>query len=169
MKKGKKYEFTGETKYFQGHLLRRIRYTQKFSAVSLGELGGWIEHEDNLSHEGNCFVKQEAMVFGNAKVIQNAWIFANSIVKDNAIIKNDAVLDEEVVVGADTVVAGHAWIGGDSTVYFYQNVEDDNMENIFGKTEISSCNIEATGTIIDCDIISTKLYGHLNLKDLQDF
>ena len=169
MNNGRKYEFTGETKEFQGHLLRRIRYTEKFSSVSLGELGGWIEHEDNLSHEGNCFVKQEAMVFGNAKIIENAWIFANSIVKDNAIIKNNAVLDEEAIVGADTVVAGHSWIGGDSTVCFYQNVEDDNMENISGKTEISSCNIEATGSIVDCNLILTNLSGHLTLKETFEF
>ena len=45
---GLKYEFTDETKNYEGHLLHRIR------RLSDSKLGGWIESEKNLSQEGNC-------------------------------------------------------------------------------------------------------------------
>lgn len=53
----KKYEFTGETKviedfYGQTRLLRRIRAICDFGRIKKGELGGWIENEKNLSHDG---------------------------------------------------------------------------------------------------------------------
>lgn len=52
----KKYEFTGETKeirlLFRTATLHRIRATVAFGIVEVGDLGGWIEKEENLSHEG---------------------------------------------------------------------------------------------------------------------
>ena len=53
----KKYEFTGETKIVDGITLRRIR------RLSDGLVGGWIESERNLSHEGESFVYSEAIIF----------------------------------------------------------------------------------------------------------
>jgi len=43
-----KYEFTGETMNYECHTLHRIRW------ISDGEIGGWIEKEENLSQDGNC-------------------------------------------------------------------------------------------------------------------
>ena len=55
----KKYEFTGETKeiklLFRTAVLHRIRATVSFGFVKIGDLGGWIEKEENLSHEGKAF------------------------------------------------------------------------------------------------------------------
>lgn len=48
----KKYEFTGECKVYFGVTLRRIKSLIDFSDVKKGELGGFIEKEENLSH--NC-------------------------------------------------------------------------------------------------------------------
>ena len=56
----KKYEFTGETKeirlLFRTATLHRIRATVAFGIVEVGDLGGWIEKEENLSHEGKAWV-----------------------------------------------------------------------------------------------------------------
>lgn len=56
----KKYEFTGETKIRCGITLHRIRALKDFGVVCAGDIGGWIEKESNLSHEGNCWVYGEA-------------------------------------------------------------------------------------------------------------
>lgn len=64
----KKYEFTGETLEYGGKTLRRIRAVRDFGNVKSGELGGWIESEENLSHSGN------ARVFGNARVSSESEI-----------------------------------------------------------------------------------------------
>lgn len=74
----KKYEFTGEVKSLFGHTLHRIRATVAFGDVSAGDLGGWIEKEENLSHNGNAWVYGEARVCGEAHWLGIACIGSRS-------------------------------------------------------------------------------------------
>jgi hypothetical protein len=78
----KKYEFTGETKeirlLFRTATLHRIRATVAFGIVEVGDLGGWIEKEENLSHEGKAWVCGDAEVWGNAKVCGDAEVWGNA-------------------------------------------------------------------------------------------
>lgn len=60
----KKYEFTGETKEFLGITMRRIRAIKSFGDVKAGDIGGWIEKDSNLSHDGNAWVSGDARVYG---------------------------------------------------------------------------------------------------------
>ena len=79
----KKYEFTGEVKVVYGRTLRKIRAAIAFGYVKAGEDGGWIEKEENLSHEGNAWVCGNAKVWGDAKVWGNAWVWGNAEVCGN--------------------------------------------------------------------------------------
>ena len=76
----KKYEFTGETKtvpfLFKDVTLHRIQAITNFANVVAGELGGWIEKEENLSHKGGAWVCGDACVYGNAVVSENAEVFS---------------------------------------------------------------------------------------------
>ena len=78
----KKYEFTGETKeirlLFRTATLHRIRATVAFGIVEVGDLGGWIEKEENLSHEGKAWVWGNAEVCGDAEVWGNAKVWGNA-------------------------------------------------------------------------------------------
>ena len=74
----KKYEFTGETKqvgFFGNITLKRIRATMEFGIIKIGDLGGWIEKEENLSHKGNAKVYGNVEVWGNAKVYGNVEVW----------------------------------------------------------------------------------------------
>ena len=62
----KKYCFTGETKQLNSAVLHRIQALRDFSNVKKGDLGGWIEKEDNLSHDGTAWVRGNACVSGNS-------------------------------------------------------------------------------------------------------
>ena len=77
----KKYEFTEETKNIytmdKEITLHRIRALQSFDEVKTGDLGGWIEDERNLSHNGNCWVSGNGRVFGNGRVSGNGRVFGN--------------------------------------------------------------------------------------------
>lgn len=64
----KKYELTTECKEFLGRKLYRIKALTSFSDVKEGDLGGWIEKEENLSQEDNAWVYDDAMVYGNAEI-----------------------------------------------------------------------------------------------------
>ena len=74
----KKFEFTGETKtislFFRTATLHRIRAVAEFGLVKVGDLGGWIEKEENLSHEGKAWVCGDAEVWGNAKVFSASHV-----------------------------------------------------------------------------------------------
>jgi hypothetical protein len=64
----KKYELTTECKEFLGRKLYRIKALTFFSDVKEGDLGGWIEKEENLSQEGSTWVYGNATVYGNAEI-----------------------------------------------------------------------------------------------------
>ena len=76
----KKYEFTGEVKLWFGRTLHRIRATVSFGEVDAGDIGGWIEKEENLDHDGN------AWVYGNAQVYGDAWVCGNARVCGDALV-----------------------------------------------------------------------------------
>ena len=63
----KKFELTAEfvTNVF-GKKLFRIKALVAFGDVEKGELGGFIEKEDNLSHDGDAWVYGNAWVYGDA-------------------------------------------------------------------------------------------------------
>ena len=70
----KKYELTDEKKQIAGRTLFRIRALRDFYDVKAGDLGGWIESENNLSYSG------DAWVFGDAWVSGDAWIFGQGAI-----------------------------------------------------------------------------------------
>ena len=80
----KKYELTTETLQFAGFTLHRIKALKDFGSVKAGELGGWIESEENLSQADNAWVSNNAKVFDNAKVIDNARVYGDAKIYCNA-------------------------------------------------------------------------------------
>ena len=79
----KKYEFTGETKVSKanevgggkdGIVLHQIRAIRDFGEVKAGDLGGWIESEQNLSHQFNSWVDANGEIYGNILLADNAYI-----------------------------------------------------------------------------------------------
>ena len=71
----KKYVLTKEKKVEFGLTFFRIKANVSFGIVAKGELGGWIEKEDNLDQEGNAWVSGNARVYGNAHC-EFGWYFA---------------------------------------------------------------------------------------------
>lgn len=84
----KKYELTNEYIIYLEKKLYRIKALKNFGNVEIGELGGYIEKEDNLSQYGNAWVYGDTRVFDEAIVKDNAIVFGNDRVKDNAITTN---------------------------------------------------------------------------------
>lgn len=112
----KKYEFTGEEKVVDNHTLHRIRALRNFGMVKAGDLGGWIESEDNLSHDGYAWVYGEALVDGNAFVEGNARVGGNARVSGNAHVTGEALVSDAAWVYGGSQVEGYAYVGGDARV-----------------------------------------------------
>src|SRR5574344_2137177 len=84
----KKYELTTESKEYYGRKLFRIKALVSFGNVKEGELGGWIEKEQNLSHFGNAWVGGNAQVYESARVWQDAQVYDDAVVFGNAWISD---------------------------------------------------------------------------------
>ena len=69
----KKFELTTEfiTNMF-GKKLFRIKALVEFGNVKAGELGGYVEKEENVSQDGNAWVS------GDARVSGNAWVYGDA-------------------------------------------------------------------------------------------
>lgn len=69
-----KYVLTDETRIIgNGRVVHRIRATRDIildgqKIASDGELGGWVECADNLSHDGDAWVSDNAWAYDNAWV-----------------------------------------------------------------------------------------------------
>ena len=96
----KKYELTNETKEFYGMILHRIRALKDFGRVRAGDLGGWVEKEDNLSQFGACWVYENAKVYEDAMVYGSAWVAENALVYEDAeVYENAKVYGSAVITG----------------------------------------------------------------------
>lgn len=81
----KKYKLTEETLEIDGHVLHRIMALRDFGDVRKGDFGGWVENEDNLSHDDDCWVYNNAQVYGEARVCGEAVI---KKISDYIVFKN---------------------------------------------------------------------------------
>ena len=104
----KKYELTNETKTLAGGtVLRRIRALRDIPrfGVKAGELGGFVEEENNLSQDGDAWVFCDANVYGNAWVSGDAEVYGNACVYGDAEVSGDAKVEN----GHDYFVAKNTW------------------------------------------------------------
>ena len=73
---------------FLGHKLFRIECIKELRDVKVGDLGGYIEKEENLT--GYAWVYGNAKVFGNAEVSGDAWVSGDAKVSGNAKVYGNA-------------------------------------------------------------------------------
>ena len=112
----KKYELTDETIKWYGKTLHRIKALKDFGNIKEGDLGGYIEKEDNLSHNNDCWICGNAQVFGNAEVYGNAQVFGNAEVYGNTQVFGDAEVYGNAQVFGSADVFGNALVFGDAEV-----------------------------------------------------
>lgn len=70
----KKFVLTENTKKFFGVTLYQIKAVRAFGDIEEGELGGWVEKEENLNQSGNAWVSGNALVSGDARVSGDAIV-----------------------------------------------------------------------------------------------
>ena len=92
----KKYKLTERYIERVGVKLFQIQALVAFGTVVAGELGGYIQSEECLSHSGNAWVygnaqvSGDAQVYGNAQVTGDAQVYGNALVSGNAQVSGDA-------------------------------------------------------------------------------
>lgn len=166
----KKYKLTNEIINVDGYTFYRIEALRDFSDVKKGDKGGFIENEENLSQNGDCWVYNDAKVFDNAKVYDNAKVCDNALVYDNAEIHSNAqVLGYAQVynnakVRGNAEVCNNAEVYGDAKVYHnavvYGYAKVCGYAGVYGDAEVSG-NVEVFGNAEirgDAEITSNSDY-----------
>ena len=188
-----KYEFTGEQKEVVSsdgttHIVRRIRcliYIRRHG-VKPGDLGGWIENEDNLYQNAtDAWVAGEAIVFDKAKVISDALVCGNAQVYHYATVCGSAIVtDDAKVFGVTYEVSGSQYasincstINGDAIVSdrakIYGSIKVHGFTRVFGDAELSGyAEISGFARVFDHAKVSdsakiyenAEVYGHASIK-----
>ena len=127
---GKKYKLTDETINLNGVTLYRIEALKYFGEIKKGDKGGFIESENNLAHEGDAWVSDNAHVYGNACVFNNAHVYGNAFVSGYAQVYGDAFVYGNAWLYDNTRVCGYARVADNARVYGDANVCDDS--SVFG-------------------------------------
>ncbi|MGF7158093.1 hypothetical protein [Bartonella heixiaziensis] len=156
----RKFALTNETRVFGKHVLYRIKALKDFADIKEGTLGGFIEKESNLSHDGNCWVYDEALVFKNGHVYENARFFGKAVtcghiygharvydnaivagyIYDNAHVYGKAIIYDNAYVYDNARVYENARIANNVHVYENANIHGIAVirENVGGSTKIKT-------------------------------
>lgn len=115
--------------------LHRIRALSDVrSGVVKGDLGGYVQNEDNLSQEGICwifddaiacessFVDQQATVSGTAVIRGSALVSGRAMIRQNAVVDDHAIVMDGFVK-AQAHVAGNAAITASSVTGAWPHIE----------------------------------------------
>lgn len=102
--------------------LRRIRATRdilggidgNFVMVKKGSLGGYVMNESNLSHEGPCWIYDNAIVKNYAKVLDSASIFGTSLMCHESIARGNAGIYDNARLKGSSVIQDNALISGNA-------------------------------------------------------
>ena len=127
MRKVKKFKLTSEFIVdISGVKLFRIKALIEFGNVKAGDLGGYIEKEENLSHMGNAWVSGNAQVSGDARVFGNAQVFGDARVFGNAWVSGDAWVSGNAQVSGDKDYAyAHGFGSCNRTTTFFRLKDGD--------------------------------------------
>lgn len=120
----KKYQLTKTTRVYNDKTLYQIQALQGIPmyGVRKGALGGFIESEENLSQEGNCWLHKEAVIMDNARVQDDAVVHSHSYITDNAIIGDScyicsaAIISDNAKLGTCTVVEDGGRVFGNAVL-----------------------------------------------------
>ena len=100
-----------------GIVLHRIECVNAFSNVKVGEKGGFVEKEENLSQYNNCWVYENARVHGDACVFGNARVYGDARVYENARVFGNSRVHGDALVCGDARVFGNSVVCGDACVF----------------------------------------------------
>ena len=134
----KKYEFTDATiTLSSGNVVKQIMALVDIGDdVKAGDLGGYIESEKNLSHNGDAWVCDYAKVYGNANVCNNARVYNNAEVYDEAAIRHNARVFGNAKVFGNATVYRKAMVYGNAELY--ADVRVFGNAKVYGNAEVFS-------------------------------
>lgn len=161
-----KYQFTGKTKplFLEDQFgepysikVHQIQAVRSFGNIVEGDIGGWVARgsrdergrEPNLSHQGNCWIADDAIAFGRAEVKGNAILCGNAVARGHAVLAGNAVVQDHATIRNYALVTDEATVGNWTII--------GGVVNVFGRAKLC------------CRINDGQKYSHVSdLVTLRD-
>lgn len=164
----------------------RIEALQDFNDVKVGDLGGFLEREDNLSFEegDNSWVYDDSVVYGDSVIEADSIIYKDGMIKDSHVLNGSRVaydstvedsLIQETQVQSSNIkdtesfssTVGQANIEGSKLVFSV--IGDTKMKNTFiESSETSYGSIIEDSHIEDRTLRDVRYLGHDTRLELND-
>ena len=143
----------------------RIEALRSFENVNKGDIGGFVDSDMNLSHDGTCWVSDSARVSGDARVSDSARVSGDAEVSDSAWVSDSAR------VSGDAEVSDSARVFDSAQIFDSARVSGN--ARVFGIFKTGNCpvyvgtkhNVSYSGIINDEHYISIGCIT----KSLQDW
>lgn len=169
-----KYCILEERKGFLNKEVNRIMAIRSFLVrghipVIMGDTGGFVEKEENLSQKGKCWISGDSVALDDSRIsgdsylhghvltIGNATVSGNAFIKDNCSVTGDVVIDGNVFMNGNSHVSGKSKVTG--------NVHLITGVRVTGKSVLDG-NIKLSGVI---NVRNSKLTGDVNLSGYYSF
>lgn len=149
----------------------RIQANKDFGNVKVGDLGGYVTNEENLSHEGYCWIADNAMVADQARVFDNAQVCENAFVCNKVRVFGNSKIFGSAIVKHHVRVFGNGRVSGNATVQDFATVFG--CGRVFGSSivggQVSVCGEAhvAGEAVVDGDIViggQTRIAKAANIK-----
>ena len=121
----KKYEITNiaHPHYPWLHRIRALRDVRE--DVHAGDLGGFVQSEENLSQEGQCWIA------GNAIVAEEAYVYGDAILWDHACVRGCVAISGPSRIGGNAIIEDYAII---TAGYVHGNVHISGNAKLFANS-----------------------------------
>lgn len=158
----RKYEVTdiAHPEYPWLHRIRALRDIGE--TVRKGDLGGYVQSEDNLSQQGNCWLFGNAISCENAVIRQNAVALGNAVIRGSAFVAGSARIEDQAVIEDNAIIlagcielnariSGYARINANPVTNHFPFVSRDAVVygEVSGKVDICGHAVILPGAKID--------------------
>lgn len=136
----RKFELTDISTVVEQRTVHRIRALRDFSNVKKGDIGGYVESENNLSQKGNCWIYDDAIAMNDSLVQDNAIMRFHSIIKDFVILKDNAEMRNRSSANGSCYIRDFAKLCGSAKIMVNVDVSGNSRVSdwaeIMGKFQI---------------------------------
>lgn len=166
----KKYQLTGDSRLHDYHLdgkkqqvkLWQVVALRDFSDVNAGQLGGWVENEDNLSQRGNCWIYgSESVVYGGSSVNDDAQIHGSSTLCHQAHISGQSIVEQSLVSGECRIFDAARILNGSQVIAVRGlTADDDTLLQIYGNATVNASRIVHQAQVFGNAIVNNAFIEH---------
>ena len=150
-----------------GRKVNRIKALRDFGTVKAGTIGGFVEADDNLSHDGLCWIADDAMALDRSRVSRDAQLRDRArisdwaAITDRCVVCDDARLQDSVFAYDDTIIGAQSVLAEVVTVYGNAVIRCHPRFSVSGKTRLP--NLRGQAIIRE----NAQLEGSISVQDFS--